>query len=71
MDVIIWVLAYTTKDDRALTGFLKDPDFLFTSQEAAHQKKHEAFELLYIKGLVKEIEQLMVVPLNELDVEIE
>ena len=67
MNGIVWVLAYTSQDKDTLKGFLKDPEFLFTSQEDAHQKKQEAFEILYQRKLVSAIDQVMVVPWNELD----
>ena len=70
MNSILWVLAYTTKDGGTLGGFLKDPEFMFSSQEEAQQKKQEAFDILYARNLVTNIGQITVVPLNELDVEI-
>ena len=70
MDAIIWVIAYSSKNDSVLTGFLKDPDFFFAKQEDAHEKKKEAFLVLQSKGAVKSVEQLTVVPINELGVEI-
>mgnify|MGYP003143586073 FL=1 len=70
MDAIIWVIAYSSKKDGVLTGFLKDPDFFFATQEEAHEKKQEAFKILEAKGAAKAVEQLTVVPINELGVEI-
>jgi len=70
MNTIIWVLAYTTKNENALEGFLRDPEFLFETQELAQLKKQEAFEILHTRNLVSTIGQIRVVPLNELDTEI-
>ena len=70
MNTIIWVLAYTAKDENTLEGFLRDPEFLFETQELAHLKKQEAFDILYAWNMVSKISQIMVVPLNELDTEI-
>jgi len=70
MNTIIWVLAYTAKDENTLEGFLKDPEFLFNTQEMAHLKKQEAFDILHARNMVSNINQIMVVPLNELDIEI-
>ena len=71
MKEIIWVLAYATENRDTLKGFLKDPEFLFSNQEAAHQKKQEAFDTLYQRKLVSTVDQVMVVPWNELDAEIQ
>ena len=68
MNAIIWVLAYTTTSEDSLTGYLKDPEFLFGSQAEAHLKKEEAFNILYQKGLIFKLQQIRAVPLNELDV---
>ena len=70
MNTIIWVLAYTARNTSTLEGYLNNPEFLFETQELAHVKKQEAFEILYNKGLVSNISQVVVVPLNELDIEI-
>ena len=68
MNGIIWVLAYTTTSENSLTGFLNNPEFLFESQESARLKKQEAFDILYQKGLISNLEQVRIVPLNELDI---
>ena len=68
MNGIIWVLAYTTTSENSLTGFLNNPEFLFESQESACLKKQEAFDILYQKGLISNLEQVRIVPLNELDI---
>lgn len=68
MNSIIWVLAYTTTSEDSLTGYLRDPEFLFEAQEMARLKKQEAFDILYQKGLISKLEQIRVVPLNELDI---
>jgi hypothetical protein len=70
MNAIIWVLAYTTKNENTLEGYLNDPEFLFSTQDMAHLKKKEAFDILHTRNLVSKISQIMVVPLNELDIEI-
>tara|TARA_Y100000310_G_C20084913_1_gene535598 strand:- start:131 stop:346 length:216 start_codon:yes stop_codon:yes gene_type:complete len=70
MNTIIWVLAYTTSNENVLEGFLKDPEFLFQSQELAQLKKQEAFDILHTRNLVSTISQIRAVPLNELDTEI-
>ena len=70
MNTIIWVLAYTSGNEAVFEGFLKDPEFLFETQESAQLKKQEAFEILYTRNLVSTIGQIRAVPLNELDVEI-
>jgi len=68
VNAIIWVLAYTTTSEDSLTGYLKDPEFLFENQAEAHLKKQEAFNILYHKGLISKLEQVRAVPLNELDI---
>jgi hypothetical protein len=71
MDTIIWVIAYSAKNAETLSGFLNDPEYFFASQSEAHDKKQEAFKILYMKGAVITVEQLAVVPIHELGVEIE
>ena len=73
MNAIVWVIAYSekSKTNGVLSGFLKDPDYFFGTQEEAHAKKHDAFKILYTRGAVKDMEQLTVVPLNELGVKIQ
>jgi hypothetical protein len=71
MDTLIWVIAYSSKNDETLSGFLKDPEYFFASQEEAHSQKQEAFKILYMKGAVTTVDQLTVVPINELGVKIE
>ena len=69
MNTIIWVLAYTTTSEDSLTGYLKDPEFFFETQDMAQLKKQEAFTILHGKGLVSKLTQIKVVPINELDVQ--
>lgn len=69
MNTIIWVLAYTTTSEDSLTGYLKDPEFFFETQDMAQLKKQEAFAILHGKGLVSKSTQIKVVPINELDVQ--
>tara|TARA_Y100000034_G_C6899045_1_gene415169 strand:+ start:2853 stop:3023 length:171 start_codon:yes stop_codon:yes gene_type:complete len=52
----------------ALVGYIKSPDFYFSSQIEADEKKAEAFEYLSKQNLVKTEEQIRAVPMSELDV---
>ncbi len=65
---IIWTLAYTNESMTALMGYIKSPDFYFSTQEDADAKKSEAFEYLSKQGLIKDENQIRAVPMSELDV---